>query len=84
LNSTLSDAYRDAVTDVSNKVQTAKGNYNVANSSKLSADAQKAAMSGVSLDEEFSDLIRFQRAFQASARMVKVADEMLQDIMGLV
>jgi flagellar hook-associated protein 1 FlgK len=84
LNSTLPDAYRDAVTDVSNKVQAAKGNYNVANSAKLSADAQKAAMSGVSLDEEFSDLIRFQRAFQASARMVKVADEMLQDIMGLV
>jgi flagellar hook-associated protein 1 FlgK len=84
MNSTLSDAYSDAVTDISSKVQTAKGNYNVANSSKLSADSQKAAMSGVSLDEEFSDLIRFQRAFQASARMISVADEMLQDIMGLV
>lgn len=84
MTSTLSDAYSDAVTDISGKVQTAKGNYNVANSSKLSADSQKAAVSGVSLDEEFSDLIRFQRAFQASARMVKVADEMLQEIMGLV
>jgi len=84
MQSSLPDAYGDAVTDISSKVQTAKGNYNVANSSKLSADSQKAAMSGVSLDEEFSDLIRFQRAFQASARMVKVADDMLQEVMGLV
>jgi len=84
LNGTLSDAYRDTVTDIGNKVQSAKSDAKVAESSKLSADAQKAEFSGVSLDEEFSDLIRFQRAFQASGRMIKVADEMLQTVLGLI
>lgn len=84
MTGTLADAYRDAITDVSNKVQAAQSEYNIANSSKLSADAQKDAFSAVSLDEEFSNLIRFQRSFQAAARMVRVADEMLQTVVDLV
>jgi flagellar hook-associated protein 1 len=34
-------------------------------------------VSGVSLDEEMTNLIRFQRAYQASARAMSTTDEML-------
>ncbi|MGC8791969.1 MAG: flagellar hook-associated protein FlgK [Bryobacteraceae bacterium] len=39
--------------------------------------------SGVSLDEEAVNLIRFQRAYEAAARMVRAIDELLQTVIGL-
>jgi flagellar hook-associated protein 1 FlgK len=38
------------------------------------------AYSGVSLDEEATDLIRFQRAYQAAARYVSVIDQLTEDL----
>jgi hypothetical protein len=35
------------------------------------------------LDDEFAKLINFQRAFEGSARMIKIGDELLQEILGL-
>lgn len=44
----------------------------------------RASISGVSLEEELTDLMRFQRAFQASSKMVVTADELLQSVIGMV
>lgn len=44
----------------------------------------RESISGVSLEEELTDLIRFQRAFQASSKMVGVADELMQTIIQMV
>jgi flagellar hook-associated protein 1 FlgK len=42
------------------------------------------SVSGVSIDEESTNLIQFERAFQASSRLAVVVDEMLQTIVNLV
>lgn len=47
-------------------------------------DEQKASYSGVSIDEEMTNIIKFQRSYDASARLIKIADEMLQTIINLV
>ena len=47
------------------------------------SDLQES-IAGVSLEEELTDLIRFQRAFQASSKMVGVADELMQTIISMV
>ena len=39
--------------------------------------------SGVSLDEEMTALIQFQRAYQASARVLGVVDEMIKTVLDL-
>lgn len=47
----------------------------------------KDSISGVSLDEEMADMIRFQQAYNANARMLTVFDELIDTVinkMGLV
>jgi flagellar hook-associated protein 1 FlgK len=41
------------------------------------------SVSGVSLDEELTNLIKFQRAYQAAAKMVTTADELLETLLSL-
>ncbi len=43
---------------------------------------QRNSISAVSIDEEMTDLIRFQRAFQASARVINVIDSMLEIVVN--
>ena len=46
---------------------------------------QRRAVSSVSIDEEVSDLMQFQRSFQASARVLNTLDKMLElVVLGLV
>lgn len=42
-----------------------------------SVDDRRQSVSGVAMDEEMSNLVRFQRAYQASARAMSTMDEML-------
>ncbi len=45
---------------------------------------QQQSISGVNADEESIDLIQYQRAFQASARLLTVIDEMLETLIAAV
>lgn len=50
-------------------------------------NTEKQSISGVSMDEELSNMVRFQHAYNASARMITTMDEMLDVIinrLGLV
>lgn len=47
-------------------------------------DQMRESTSGVSMEEELTDLMRYQRAFQASGKMVNVADELMQSIINMV
>jgi len=49
-----------------------------------SLQAQKESISGVSLDEEAIELIKFERAFQGAARYVAVVDRTLNELMNLI
>ena len=58
---------------------------------KMSADSAKqsmndlqsayAAKTGVNLDQEASDLIKFQQAYQASAQIIAAARDMFQTLL---
>ncbi|SFF55510.1 flagellar hook-associated protein 1 FlgK [Fontimonas thermophila] len=43
--------------------------------------AEREATSGVNLDEEAADLLRFQQAYQAAARVIQVADTVFQSLL---
>jgi len=44
---------------------------------------QREAMSGVSLDEEMVNLVKFQKSYSAAARLVTMMDTMLEKILGM-
>jgi flagellar hook-associated protein 1 FlgK len=45
---------------------------------------QKTSYSGVSMDEEMTNVLKYQRSYDAAAKMIKIADEMIQTILQLV
>jgi flagellar hook-associated protein 1 FlgK len=47
-------------------------------------EKQRESLSGVSLDEEMADLIKFQYAYQAAARLFTVADELFKTLLQAV
>jgi len=46
--------------------------------------SERDAVSGVNLNEELANLLRFQHAFEASAKLVAVADRVLDELVNLV
>jgi flagellar hook-associated protein 1 FlgK len=49
-----------------------------------SIDEKIKELSGVNMDEELVNLTKFQRAYEAAAKVVTVTDELLQTILGMV
>jgi flagellar hook-associated protein 1 FlgK len=46
--------------------------------------ALRESNSGVSLDEELTNLIKYQRSYQASAKLISTATEMMDTVMGII
>jgi flagellar hook-associated protein 1 FlgK len=45
--------------------------------------AQRDSVSGVSVDEEMTNMMKYQKAFEASARLVTTVSEMLDSVINL-
>jgi len=74
--------YEQLVTRMGNAVSTAARSE--ANAQVLTDNVKdrRDSVSGVSLDEEMTNIIRFQRAYQASARAMSTTDEMLDTLIN--
>ena len=46
-------------------------------------EARRSQISGVSLDEEVANLLRYERAYQASARIISTVDSLLQQLLSI-
>lgn len=80
---TWEEIYNQTVAFVANSKTQAETNFNVAEARALAAENRRDSFSAVSLDEEFSTLIKSQKAYEASARLISTAVEMLNTIMGI-
>jgi|688.fasta_scaffold03844_25 flagellar hook-associated protein 1 FlgK len=81
---TLEEAYNATVSYVGNAKSTAQLEVDVAAANLTSTANKRDEFSAVSLDEEFANLIKYQRAFQAAARMIKTAGDLLDQIVSLI
>lgn len=46
-------------------------------------NARREAVSGVSMDEEATNLLKWQAAFTASSKLITTVDEMMETVLGL-
>jgi flagellar hook-associated protein 1 FlgK len=70
-------AYRAFVAEIGAEVREATRQEGNAQVLTDAVENRRQSVSGVSLDEEMSNLVRFQRSYQASSRAMSTLDEML-------
>jgi flagellar hook-associated protein 1 FlgK len=80
----IASAYGALVADVGTRTQQAANNARVQESLLTQAEAAKSEVSGVNLDEEAADLVRFQQAYQAAAQVVSVANSLFDSLLNAV
>lgn len=80
--SSFNDFYNEMVTDVASTSKRYESEVSYSSSLMTQLDAKRAELSGVSLDEELANLIRFQHAYNAAAKVITTVDEMLDKIIN--
>ncbi|NBX53720.1 MAG: flagellar hook-associated protein FlgK [Betaproteobacteria bacterium] len=78
---TLANNYIDQVNDVGNLAQQAKITQQALTVVKDQAVQSRDKISGVNLDDEAAELIRFQQAYQASAKSLQVSSQLFDAIL---
>jgi flagellar hook-associated protein 1 FlgK len=74
--------YSGLVRQIGSDVRTATSANTTANSVLTSITAQRQTVSGVSMDEEMANMIRFQRGYQAAARALTTMDDLLNTLIN--
>ncbi|MDR1686221.1 MAG: flagellar hook-associated protein FlgK [Desulfovibrio sp.] len=80
---TLADYYGNIVTKIG--ADTVSTKFVSASETAMATDLynRQQEISGVNLDEEMSNLIKFQASYKAAAKLITTADEMLQTLLSL-
>lgn len=79
----LSQAYASMVGDVGNRTNVVQVNRQAQAGLTQQLRALQLSESGVNLDEEAANLIRFQQYYQASAKVIEVGATVLDTLLGL-
>jgi len=82
-NSTFFEYYNELVSTTGIMSRNAQDSLKFEENLMAELTRQRDALSGVNLDEEAVNLIKYQRAFEAGARIIKVADELLETILNI-
>jgi flagellar hook-associated protein 1 FlgK len=82
-NATLDSYYNGLVSDVGVVAGRTRNSLVQQKDISLQLDKMREQISGVSIDEETANLLQFQRAFDASAKVISVADECLETVLNL-
>ncbi len=80
----FSGAWRDVVGDIAGSTAAAADRADGASIVRENLEAQRAAVSGVNLDEESINLLAFQRLYQGSARVIQTASDLLDTLLSIV
>ena len=83
VNATFSGAYGAMVSDVGNRTNITQVNLDARQGLTDQLRAVQQSESGVNLDEEAANLIRYQQYYQANARVIDTASTVFDTILGL-
>jgi flagellar hook-associated protein 1 FlgK len=74
--------FNTTVTELAQKLNTTNIRLEDQNLSQEMAVSNRDQFSGVSQDEELTDLMKFQRSFQATSRFINVVDNLLDQVVN--
>ncbi|SFJ77872.1 flagellar hook-associated protein 1 FlgK [Desulfomicrobium apsheronum] len=80
---TLGEYYSTLVAKAGSDTQSSKFNYEYQQALANDLRSRQESVSGVNLDEEMTNLIKFQHAYTAAAKLITTAESMLQVLLGL-
>lgn len=80
---TFLDYYNGLVASIGSMSRAASDSLKFDDNLLTELNNRRESLSGVSLDEEAANLIKFQRLFEAGAKMIQVTDELLQTLLNL-
>lgn len=81
---TFAELYGRIVAQVGALSQSAQVDGKVQDAVLAQAQKLRDSVSGVSLDEEAVNLIKFQRSYQSSARVIRIVSDLLEEAINLV
>lgn len=82
--SNYSEVYSQLVSRVGSKTHELDVNRKAQGILYEQTKAQREAVSGVNLDEEAADLVRYQQAYEANAKVIGAASEMFDTLIGVL
>ncbi len=80
---TFQSVYSQMVADVGSKAREVQVGEAAQEKLLDQASASREALSGVNLDEEAANLVRYQQAYQASARVMQIAGRLFDEILAI-
>lgn len=76
----LTDGYASMISQIGIRTQSASYAAQVSGSIAANVEKDRSAVSGVNLDEEAAKLIQFQQAYQASAKVIQIAQNIFDTL----
>ncbi len=82
--STILDKYSSLVNQIGSDTKNSSDKADSYNLAVQQLQQQQASYSGVSIDEEMTNVIEYQKSYTASAKLISIADQMLQTLLNIV
>jgi flagellar hook-associated protein 1 len=80
---TLGEHFAGMVSDIGSRINGTANTQSTQEFVLQQLETQRQSTSGVSLDEEMTNMIKYQRAFDAASKIVKTVDEMYQTVLSM-
>ncbi|MGL9719625.1 flagellar hook-associated protein FlgK [Symbiopectobacterium sp.] len=80
---TFTGAYASIVGDIGNQTNTLKINSTAQKNVVTQLTAQQQSVSGVNLDEEYGDLMRYQQYYMANAQVIQTAQALFDALLSI-
>ena len=80
---TIQSSYAQMVSEVGNKTREVQINASASNALLAQAQGSQADVAGVNLDEEATNLIKYQQAYQAASKVMQIAGTIFDSLLSI-
>jgi len=81
---TFGDFYNNLISGLGQTTATVQANQNTQNSIVNQVQNQQQSISGVSLDEELSNMTKLQESYGAAAKVLTICDQVTENLINLI